>query len=186
MLVYDAPHKPTSKKYFEQLFPSEIFIWKDIYLLVRKVTTDCYLRPFQYKILNNILFLNKELSVFGISNSSLCSFCNLYDETITHLYCHCKVNLKLWKDLSNFLKNYLSLPDLNPQAAFFGFLDLNDETFLIVNRILLTFKFYLYNSRNKKTPHLQSLLKQINKIKDIEKKLSENNEKKRKIYCKKW
>ena len=51
---------------------------------------------------------------------------------------------------------------------------------------LLTFKFYLYNSRNKKTPHLQSLLKQINKIKDIEKKLSENNEKKRKIYCKKW
>ena len=111
---------------------------------------------------------------------------NLYDETITHLYCHCKVSLKLWKDLSNFLKNYFSLPDLNPQAAFFGFLDLNDETFLIVNHILLTFKFYLYNSRNKKTPHLQSLLKQINKIKDIEKKLSENNEKKRKIYCKKW
>ena len=88
MLVYDAPHRPTSQKYFEQLFPSEIFIWKDTYLLVRKVTTDCYLRSFQYKILNNILFLNKELSVFGISNSSLCSFCNLYDETITHLYCH--------------------------------------------------------------------------------------------------
>ena len=102
MLVYDAPHKPTSQKYFEQLFPSEIFIWKDIYLLVHKVTTDCYLRSFQYKILNNILFLNKKLSVFGISNSSACSFCNLYDETITHIYCHCKVNLSYGKTFPIF------------------------------------------------------------------------------------
>ena len=71
MLVYDAPHKPTSQKYFEQLFPSEIFISKDIYLLVRKVTTDCYLRSFQYKILNNILFLNKKLSFWHIKFFSM-------------------------------------------------------------------------------------------------------------------
>ena len=90
------------------------------------------------------------------------------------------------KDLSNFFKNNLILPDLNPQAAFFGYLDLSGETYLIVNHIVLIFKFLLYNSRNKRTPHLQSLLKQITKIKDIKKKLSENNEKKRKIYYKKW
>ena len=38
----------------------------------------------QYKILNNVLFLNKKLHTFGVKPSPLCSFCNLYDETPYH------------------------------------------------------------------------------------------------------
>ena len=37
---------------------------------------DTTLRSFQYKILNNILFLNKKLYTFGVTNTALCSLCS--------------------------------------------------------------------------------------------------------------
>ena len=52
---------PSSQKYFIRLFPSLQCNWKDIYLLPRKVTIDTKLRIFQYKLLNNILYLNNHL-----------------------------------------------------------------------------------------------------------------------------
>ena len=38
---------------------------------MRKVTINAYLRSFQYKILNNILPLNKKLYTFVLSNTNL-------------------------------------------------------------------------------------------------------------------
>ena len=56
----------TSRSYFEKKFPLYNFHWKNIYTLPRKVTINAYLRSFQYKILNNILYLNKKLHTFGL------------------------------------------------------------------------------------------------------------------------
>ena len=53
--------KPTSQYYFEIKFPDVEFDWKYIYTLSRKITTDLYSRYFQYKILNNVLYLNDKL-----------------------------------------------------------------------------------------------------------------------------
>ena len=47
----------------------------------RRVTIDTNLRMFQYKILNNVLYLNETLVKFKIVSSLLCSFCNSEDET---------------------------------------------------------------------------------------------------------
>ena len=55
---------PTSQKYFCNIFPNLQVEWKKIYLLPRKVSNDTNLRMFQYKILNNILYLNKQLFYF--------------------------------------------------------------------------------------------------------------------------
>ena len=40
---------------------------------------------FQYKILNNILYLNKQLFLFNKKDTKLCSYCGLQDETINHI-----------------------------------------------------------------------------------------------------
>ena len=45
------------------------------------VTIDTKLRIFQYKILNNILCVNKMLFKFRKVESPLCSFCKAEDET---------------------------------------------------------------------------------------------------------
>ena len=53
-------------------------------MLQRLTTCNAYLHSFQYKILHNILFLNKKLYLIGITKSPLCSYCNTYDETLLH------------------------------------------------------------------------------------------------------
>ena len=52
--------KPTSQSSYEKLLETNLN-WKEIYILPRKVSTDTNLRMFQYKIWNNILFLNRLL-----------------------------------------------------------------------------------------------------------------------------
>ena len=50
------------------------FFLKCIYTLPCKVAINSFLRLFQYKIPNNILYLNKKLDTFSLSNTQLCSF----------------------------------------------------------------------------------------------------------------
>ena len=59
--------KPSSDTYFENLFPNFKPDWKSIYLLPRHVTLDANLRIFQYKLLNNILYLNNMLFTCSLS-----------------------------------------------------------------------------------------------------------------------
>ena len=68
LLVYTHPFTPTSQKYFMKLFKTDSLDWKQIYLLPRLVTLYSYSRSFQYKILNNILFLNKLKNVLRFKN----------------------------------------------------------------------------------------------------------------------
>ena len=65
VLVYTSPHKPTSQVYFENIFREQELNWKEIHILPRKVSLDCNVRSLQYKVLNNVLYLNKKLFIFG-------------------------------------------------------------------------------------------------------------------------
>ena len=53
--------KPTSQIYFEKYFNDGVRDWKYIYILPCIVTSDPYTRYFQYKVLNNVLYLNEKL-----------------------------------------------------------------------------------------------------------------------------
>ena len=61
ILVYTFPHKQTCQVYFENLFCEQELNWKEIYILPRIASLDCNVRSFQYKVLNNVLYLNKRL-----------------------------------------------------------------------------------------------------------------------------
>ena len=185
ILVYNSPHKPTSQTYFENIFENQEINWKDIYTLPRKVSIDCNVRSFQYKVLNNILYLNKKLFIFGKSPSSLCSYCKEADETVLHLFSECHVTKELWKRLNLFFNGSLCLPELLPQTAFFGFI-ISSENLLLENHILLLFKIYLYNSRNQEKVRFNKLIRVITKVKDMEKEIAGNNDKKIMLYKKKW
>ena len=64
-------NKPTCQIYFEKMFLRKSIKWDEIYLLTRNVTYNTYLRCYQYKILNNILYLNNKLYTFNLTNSPL-------------------------------------------------------------------------------------------------------------------
>ena len=161
LLVYTHPFTPTSQKYLNESFKTDSFDWKQIYLLPLSVTLDSYSRSFQYKILNNVLYLNKKLFKFRKSTSPLCPFCKLCDETVLHLFYECNITLDLWNELVLFFKNEFTLFDLTPQAAFLvflGFLNVDPELLLIQNHLLLMSKIYIYNSRKSESLKIKSLL----------------------------
>ena len=85
ILISRVQDKPSSNIYFENLFNDYNIDWTAIYMLPRHVTYNSYMWSFQYENLNNFLFLNKKIYTFGIK-PSLCSFCNLYDETPFYTY----------------------------------------------------------------------------------------------------
>ena len=161
-------------------------------MLPRLVTHNTYMRSFQYKILNNILYLNKKLHIFGIKPSPLCSFCNLYDETPFHIFYECDRVKFLWSELVQCFQNTLILPTLTPQTAILGILDsVSNNSFfennkILINHILLIFKLYVYKSREKKFININNLIAEIRKVKRIEKEIALNNTKKTISFRRKW
>ena len=176
--------KPTSQSYFENYFKTDDFDWKKIYVIPRIVTIDTKQRAFQFKILNNILYLNKRLFLFGITKNSMCSFCKTQEETIMHSSYDCVHTQLLWKKLQTYLSSHLSIPTLTPQSAIFGFIDIED--FKIVNHILIIFKFCVYKSRNKINPNFEYLKHRITKVKNMEERISKNDPSKKRKFSKKW
>ena len=82
------------KNYMQYWWQKNIFLnmkfdWRNIYSLPRITTINMYLSSFQYKICNNILFLNKKLFVFWMRNTPLCSFCTKKDESLLHIFSKC-------------------------------------------------------------------------------------------------
>ena len=138
---------------------------------------------FQYKILNNVLFLK---------NSPLSSFCNLYDETPLHIFYECDAVKCLWADLIQCFQINLILPTLTPKPAIFGILESasNNSIFknnkVFISHILLIFKLYVFKSREKKFINLNNLIAKIRKVKRIEKEIALTNSVKTIAFTKKW
>ena len=138
VLLLTSGNTPTSQKYFGKVFPNENFDWKKIDILPRVVTINSFQRKFQYKILHNMLYLNKILFTFGKIKTPLYLFCHSYDETVKHIFLECICVKQLWNHLRLFLMNDVSLSILTPQTAIFGFITgIKNRVYKITNHILL-------------------------------------------------
>ena len=120
ILISNILNKPTSNIYFEKLLENTTLDWSKIYLLPLLSTIDTNLRSFQYKILNNVLFLNKKLCNFGITNTALCSFCKTFEETPKHIFYDCIHVKYLWEELRTRFQNDIILSSLTPQTPNLG------------------------------------------------------------------
>ena len=173
---------PALQNYFENVFPNLYFTWKDVHTLPRIVKINTRLCVLQYKVTNNALHLTKHIYIFKLSGAKLCSFCNQEDETIIYLFANCPESKILWNSLKEFLKDTIKLPLLTSQSATFRFPQSYQELFLILNYILLLFKYYLHVSRCSKTISFVALKTNIKKTHILEKYV----ERKKRFFLKKW
>ena len=80
----------------------------------------------------------------------------------------------------------LHVPLSSPESTIFGFLETNDKVFLILNHLLLLFKYYVYVSRSSKVISFEALLKSIMKGYKLEQTTSQSVERNRKLFTEKW
>ena len=105
ILIEPIKRNPTSQRTMEALLQEPNTEWSLVYTLLRKVTIDTSTRIFQYKILNNILYLNNRLYKMTIAESPLCPLCGNEAETILHFFCHCSITQNLWTQMQNWLSS---------------------------------------------------------------------------------
>ena len=164
ILIRDVVNKPTSRIYFEKLFENTTLDWNKIYLSRRLATTDTTLRSFQYKIFNSVLFFNKKLHTFGITNTALCSFCSTLEETPIHILFDCNHVKCIWKRSRPKFQNGFTLPLLTPQAAILGLYNEANDNDNLLKHILLIFKYCIYISRKKRTLNINILTANLIKV----------------------
>ena len=119
-LVQKKFQAPTAKFNLSQKFDISDQLLPKIYTLASECTIETKTRVFQYKILNNILYLNKQLNKMRLKESPLCSFCSKEEETFTHLFLVCTFSSKLWRDIQ---RSKLTLTDLGERTIKLDFID---------------------------------------------------------------
>ena len=116
---------------------------------------------------------------FGKVTSPPCSLCKLHNETIMHLFYDCLIVKELCNQLKSIFSNVAFLI-CTPQSGIFGFWHLDTNEHLVLSHLLLNFKMHVYNARTTGSLSISHLLIYIKGIKDTEKKLCENNAKRKK------
>ena len=80
--------------------------------------------------------------------------------------------MQLWVDLKQALNPFYEIYDLQPQSVLLGFYA-TPQLNLLSNQLLLIFKKYIYNSRSKRTVHLNELVETIKRTAKLELSASE-------------
>ena len=121
-----------------------------MYSLPACVTIDVKIRMFQYKILNNILFLNQRLYYMKRMDSPLCSLCKREAETVPHLFLKCGQSENLWLSTQNWCNSTLKLPYLSEKVIHLGWLS-DKPNWILINHIILLYKYFIYLKRDDTT-----------------------------------
>ena len=145
ILISPLVKVPTSQKSLEKFLGRQDLDWANIYMIPRMATVKSKLRIFQYKVPNNILYLNDGLYKMGIVQTPLCSLCTQEKEIVIHLFSQCHVTRQLWCSLSGWLLGVLSLPPLEPIGELLGSWGLENEADVLLNDLM--FKYFIYRFR---------------------------------------
>ena len=151
--------------------------WKLVYTTYIRSTISSKLRNFQYKFLTRIIPTNKWLYKCKLVSSSLCDFCNMYTDSLNHLFWECHVIQQFWRDLQIFLATKHINIDFSYEMISFGILDKIHSCYS-KNFIIFSAKYFIFiNKCYKTTPQItnykQYLYNQIN----VEKQIAMNRDK---------
>jgi hypothetical protein len=147
MMIKWGDNIPTAQRYIEKKFRNENIDWPSVYSRIYENTIDTNLRAFQYKIVNNCLFLNQKLYNFKLVDSPKCSFCFEENETMSHFFVDCDITRMFYVNCCDWLKQALiSFPDLNCENVLLGV-----DGSVFVNFLFVLWKYVVYQCRYKRT-----------------------------------
>lgn len=150
---------PTAQCKWKELgydFPEEQ--WKKNYMLSFKCCQETAVQWLQYRILHRILATNSFLYKIKFVKSNLCTFCNIHDETIEHLFFQCSYVNKIWDSLQKMFEiKFRKTFRLDKQTIIFGTEFAGKEN-KALNWLILNTKGFIYSKRlQKQKPNLNSL-----------------------------
>ena len=129
------------------------------FLNVRTISSETFVRSFQFKILNDITFTNHRLAKIGYVPNDLCTFCGIESETMCHLFFECHFSRIIWNELKFF---WFSISgervDLTLQDVLLGKLDTETD---LLNYFITLIKVHIWTSRKHDVKPNFDLFRQI-------------------------
>ena len=169
ILVDDIHVHPTVRLKYNSIYNDQDFNWKQIYLIPHKVTLDIRTRIFQYKLLNRIVYTNKLLHKIKLLDTSLCTFCGEYEESLEHLFLHCRFSKNLWMQIVSWLNDLnIAIIEIKDNEIMLGYTN-ESPHWILLNHILIIGKQIIYSSRlTKSKPLLSQFIVKLKHIERIE------------------
>ena len=154
-------------------------------ILTKSVAVETFAQCFQFKILNDILFLNTRLAKIGKIPSDLCTFCQSSQETLEHFFYQCPYSTEFWSRFENF---WLTITKeqirLDYKNIILGILD---EKSSLLNYFIILGKLYLWNCRkNNQNPLFLPFEDIVKKKYETEKLIASQNNLTLKKFQAKW
>ena len=163
----DVP--PTATLKWNTYYPG--LVWKTIFVKCFKTTIDTQLQWFQARILHRILPTRKYLNMCKIVDSPNCLFCDVFEESLCHLFWECCHVKKFWIDLEDMLKRNCyncARFTFKEELVIFG-ASTNITTDKAIDFLILLAKFYIYKCRFIETiPNCVSFILILKKRLEIE------------------
>ena len=152
------------------------------FLKVKTVSSEMFIRSFQFKILSDITFTNSRLAKIGYVQDDSCTFCRVSPETVNHLFYECTHTNQFWKDFKNF---WFALSgkhvELSLQDVMIGKLD---EVSGLLNYFLTVAKWHIWTSRKRcLSPDIAAFKEVINMKYKTEKYIAVKNNTQRKFQA---
>ena len=142
-IVKEYNNIPTCVSKWESELGSS-FNWSQIFSMPFICTKESRLRYFQFKCIHRILTLNDFLCKIKYIDSSMCTFCHVDPETITHIFWNCPKIKCFWNAaLSLIISDNITLCQ---EIVLFG--DVNNIKSPL-NFFILHGKYFIYMSRAK-------------------------------------
>ena len=141
---------PNNSQHLRQTFNLSEDHLKKVFWLPHNVSFEPYIKAFQYKVLNSILFTNTKLFKIGYILDDKCSFCKSEPETPNHLLFHCSLVQPFWKDFEYFF--YLLTKEfvhLTLRDVMIGIIYAN---YPLLNYLILVAKLYIWDCRRNLSP----------------------------------
>ena len=148
------------------------------------IVVESYVKAFQYKVIDSILYTNTKLYKIGFRTNDLCTFCDNQPETLTHLFYHCSRSKQFWSEFELYwclISNQRICLCL--ENVLFGILTENACPLLqLLNYFIIIGKLYLWDCRSKQIlPNIYGFRAKIVAKYETEGKIS-NKE----LFKKKW
>ena len=118
-----------------------------IYSLPFRVTNEVKLSVFQYKIVHNILYTNKNLYKMKKKQQPDCYYCHSIDQTPLHLFVECSIAKLFWNKFTNWYNATCEGNIALEQNKIIYGASRHISSCLTLNHLIIIGKYFLYINR---------------------------------------
>jgi hypothetical protein len=145
---------------------------RTVFRHIIKTTQDTHLRWFQFRLIYRILPSQRLLFLMKIVNSATCTFCEVEEGTLEHLFWDCIKTQVFWSNWIDWLHTnfpHCSNLRLSKEFVIFG-CESNLHTDRIIDLFILLAKYHIFQAKtNNSAPLIQVFLRTVKQRFAVEK-----------------